>query len=421
VTTDAPELDHGERRAIEAAMRAGSGRAVAVLVDQLGDFDLAEEAVQDAWLDAIRSWPRDGTPDNPIGWVVTTARRRAIDRLRQRRRTDRLADRIGGELLTRPAIDESTREWADDLEIPDERLALLFTCCHPALAAEARVALTLRAVCGLTTREIARLFGVTEATMQQRIVRTKQRITAAGISYRVPERAEFPERLSSVHYVIYAMFTEGYAAAEHRDFIRVDMTDEAIRLAGFLTDLLPEHAESLGLHALLLLHDARRAGRRDPDGSLVLLADQVRTTWDREQITAGIDALDRAIERGTPGPYQLQAAIAALHAQAPSVEETDWTQIAALSGELIAMWSSPAALLAHAVAVGMADGADAGLVALAEIADGLQHDHRWHAAVGHMHELAGRHDHAADAFVRAADMARHPLEAERLRARVRRP
>lgn len=414
MTPDRPELEHGARRVIEATMRTSSGRAVAVLAGQLGDLDLAEEAVQDAWLDAMRSWPRDGTPDNPVAWIVTTARRRAIDRLRQRRRGDRLAERLSHELMTRPPTAESG--WARDDDIPDERLALLFTCCHPALAPDAQVALTLRAVAGLTTREIARAFGTTERTMQQRIVRTKQRIATAAIPYRVPERDELPARLGSVHSVLYGMFTEGYAATEHTQFVRVDLTREAIRLTALLRHLMPDVAETLGLHALMLLHDARRVGRRDPDGTLVLLADQDRATWDQEQIDAGVALLDRALELAAPGPFQIQAAIAALHAQAPSIDDTDWVQIAALYRSLIPSWPSPAARLAAAVAIGMADGPDAGLRELAAFE--MTDDHRWHAAVGHMHEAAGRPNDAAEAFTHAADLARHPLEAERLRQRA---
>ncbi len=416
MTSGGAERAVGARRAIEGAMRTSHGRALAVVAAQLRDFDLAEDAVQDAWLEATRTWGDTGVPDNPTAWIVTTARRRAIDRLRRRDRNDRVTERITSELLTAPADDD----WVDDTDIPDERLTLLFTCCHPALAPDARVALTLRAVGGLTTREIARAFGTTERTMQQRLVRTKQRIVTAGIPYRVPERDELPERLAGTHAVIYAMFTEGYSATDHPDFLRVDLTDEAIRLAGLVDDLLPDQAESLGLRALLLLHDARRVGRRDASGSLVLLDDQDRTTWDRHQIAEALAHLDRALERHDPGPYQLQAAVAALHAEAESVETTDWVQITALYGLLVERWPSAAARLALAVAAGMADGPDAGLRALRSIEEELGDDHRWHAANGHFQALAGRSGDADDSFERAADLARHPLEAERLRARVTR-
>ena len=402
------------RRLVERTMRESHGRAVAVLVGQLRDFDLAEEAVQDAWVDALRTWGRDGPPDNPVAWIVTTARRRAVDRLRRRQRQDRLATSVGEELLSAPTPE---LDWAVDDDIPDERLRLIFTCCHPAIAPESRVALTLRSVAGLTTREIARAFSTSEATMQQRIVRTKQRITTAGIPYRVPEADELTERLTSVHGVIYAVFAEGYAATEHPDFVRVDLVGEAIRLAELVCALVPDDAESLGLLALLLLHDARRASRVDADGALVLLEDQDRSRWNHELVERGTALLERAGALQRPGPFQLQAAIAALHMQARSVEETDWVQITALHGALLPSWSSPSSRVAHAVAIGMADGPDAGLAALDRLVDD-QGDARLLAARGHLLQRAGRTDEATVAFESAADLARHPLEAERLRRRA---
>jgi RNA polymerase sigma-70 factor (ECF subfamily) len=408
------ERDEGARRIVERTMRESHGRAVAVLVGQVRDFDLAEEAVQDAWVDALRTWGRDGPPDNPVAWIVATARRRAIDRLRRRQRQDRLATSVGEELLSGPIPE---LDWAVDDDIPDERLRLIFTCCHPAIAPESRVALTLRSVAGLTTREIARAFSTSEPTMQQRIVRTKQRITTAGIPYRVPEAGELPERLTTVHSVIYAIFTEGYAATEHPDFVRVDLVGEAIRLAELVCTLLPDEAESLGLLALFVLHDARRASRADADGALVLLHDQDRSTWNHDLIDRGTVLLERAGTLRQPGPFQLQAAIAALHAQAPSVEETDWIQIAALYTALLPIWASPSARIAHAVAIGMADGPDAGLALL----DLLTDDHgdaRLLAARGHLLQRAGRTDEATIAFDAAAESARHPLEAERLHRRA---
>jgi RNA polymerase sigma-70 factor (ECF subfamily) len=409
------ERQEGVRRLVERAMRESHGRAVAVLVGQFRDFDLAEEAVQDAWVEALRTWARDGPPDNPVAWIVATARRRAVDRLRRRQRQDRLATSVGEELLSDPT---PVLEWAADDDIPDERLRLIFTCCHPAIAPESRVALTLRSVAGLTTREIARAFSTSEATMQQRIVRTKQRITTAGIPYRVPEADELHERLRSVHSVVYAVFAEGYAATEHRDFVRVDLVSEAIHLAELVCTLLPDEPESLGLLALLLLHDARSASRVDADGALVLLEDQDRATWDHELIERGTALLDRAGSLGRPGPFQLQAAIAALHAQAPSVEETDWVQIAALYTQLLPIWSSPSARIAHAVAIGMADGPDAGLAVLDHLAVD-QANARMLAGRGHLLERAGRFDEATIAFEAAAGSAQHPREAERLRRRAR--
>jgi RNA polymerase sigma-70 factor (ECF subfamily) len=408
------ERHEGARRIVERTMRESHGRAVAVLVGQLRDFDLAEEAVQDAWVDALRTWGRDGPPDNPVAWIVATARRRAIDRVRRRQRQDKLATSVGEELLSGPTPE---LDWAVDDEIPDERLRLIFTCCHPAIAPESRVALTLRSVAGLTTREIARAFSTSEPTMQQRIVRTKQRITTAGIPYRVPEADELPERLTTVHSVIYAIFTEGYAATEHPDFVRVDLVGEAIRLAELVCTLLPDEAESLGLLALFLLHDARRASRVDADGALVLLEDQDRSTWNHDLIDRGTALLERAGTLRQPGPFQLQAAIAALHAQAPSVEETDWVQIATLYAALLPIWPSPSARIARAVAVGMADGPDAGLALLDLLAED-DGDARLLAARGHLLQRAGRTDEAMIAFEAAAGSARHPLEVERLRRRA---
>lgn len=414
------EREVGARRLIESTMRESHGRALSVLIAQLGDFDLAEEAIQDAWIDAMRAWPRDGAPDNPVGWIVTAARRRAIDRLRQRGRIADLTERVGDELaVQRSGAQLDGVEWDSDDEIPDERLKLLFTCCHPALAAEARVALTLRTICGLTTREIARAFGVRESTMQQRIVRSKQRIATAAIPYRVPERDELGERLASVHSAIYVLFSEGFAATSDPRFVRVDLIAEAIRLARILCNLLPDEPESTGLLALCLLHDARRTGRVSHDGTLVLLADQDRASWNHGEITEGVALIERAGRARRPGPLQIQAAIAALHATAESEETTDWVQIVALYDQLIAVWPAPAARLARAVALGMADGADAGLGALDALSDEFDDDHRWHAAVGHMHERLRQPVPAAESFERAADLALHPLEVDRLRMRAR--
>lgn len=319
--------------------------------------------------------------------------------------------RVGEDLLSEPTPE---LDWAVDDDVPDEPLRLIFTCCHPAIAPESRVALMLRSVAGLTTREIARAFGTSETTMQQRIVRTKQRITTAGIPYRVPEA---DERLESVHSVIYAVFAEGYAATEHPDFVRVDLVVEAIRLAELVCILLPDEPESLGLLALLLLHDARRSSRIEADGSLVLLEDQDRSTWDHDLIERGIALLERAGALRSPGPFQLQAAIAALHGQAPSVEETDWIQIVGLYTALLPNWSSPSARIAHGVAIGMADGPDVGLRVLDRLPDHV--DARLMAARGHLLERAGCTNEATATFEAAAESARHPLEAERLRRRAR--
>jgi RNA polymerase sigma-70 factor (ECF subfamily) len=352
--------------AIERAFREESGRAVATLIRVLGDFDLAEEAVQDAFARALEAWPVDGVPSNPGAWITTTARNRAIDRLRRRRT---LAEKV--EVLEREArVESAAREEAIDTDGVDDRLRLIFTCCHPALAPEARIALTLRTLGGLTTPEIARAFLVPEPTLAQRLVRAKRKIRDARIPYRVPPVEVFPERLDAVLRVLYLVFNEGYSSTGGDALVRRELASEAIRLGRVLAGLMPDEPEALGLLALMLLHDARRDARTGPAGELVLLEDQDRSRWDRAAIDEGRALLDHAIRANRPGPYQLQAAIAALHDGAASAAETDWPQIAALYGRLAELAPSPVVELNRAVAVAMARGPAEGLALL----DGLAGD-----------------------------------------------
>jgi RNA polymerase sigma-70 factor (ECF subfamily) len=374
------------------AYRDERARSIAILGRVLGDLDLAEDAVQDAFVRAAERWPRDGVPRNPGAWIVATARNRAIDRIR---REQTLARKT--ELLAR------AEELPDDEEatIPDERLELIFACCHPALAQEAQVALTLSLVGGLETPEIARAFLVPEPTLAQRLVRAKRKIRDAGIPLRVPPEHLLPERLRTVLATIYLVFNAGYGPP-----VRRELCGEAIRLAAVLATLMPDEAEVHGLHALLLLQDARRDARLSPGGDLVLLAEQDRALWDRDEVEQGRQALERALPLRRPGRYQIQAAIASLHFE----EETDWPQIALLYGRLAELSPSPVVELNRAVAIAMADGPEPAL----EIVDGLaglERYHLWHSTRAELLRRLGRDEEATAAYTRALELA--PSETER--------
>ena len=387
---------------VDRVFRRESGRAVATLIRVLGDFDLAEEAVQDAFLTALERWPADGVPDNPGAWITTTARNRAIDRLR-REKVGQAKAETADRLRALDAIDEMH-------EIPDDRLRLIFTCCHPALAIDARVALTLRTVGGLSTREIARAFLAPEPTIAQRLVRAKRKIAGSGIPYRVPPRELLADRLAGVQAVLYLIFNEGYGSTAGAELVRTDLCDEAIWMTRIVDRLLPGQPEVVGLLALMLLQHSRRDARTDEAGDLVLLEDQDRGRWDHAMIDEGLATLDRAITLGEPGAYQLQAAIAALHARAPRPEDTDWPQIATLYGSLAAIAPSPVVSLNRAVAVAMADGPAAGLPLIDELAAELDGYHLLHSARADLLRRLGRDDEARDAYRRALELATNPAE-----------
>ncbi len=401
--------------AVNAVYQSDSRRVLATLIRVLGDFDVAEEAMHDAFRAALEQWPRDGVPANPRAWLVSTGRFKAIDGIRRRKRFDALDD-VG------EAADiavEDPEAWADKESVEDDRLRLIFTCCHPALAGDAQVALTLREVCGLTTEEIARAFLTPAPTLAQRIVRAKAKIRDAHIPYQVPNPAELPDRLEAVLRVVYLVFNEGYAASSGASLTRHDLSGEAIRLGRLLVQLLPE-PEALGLLALMLLHESRRAARTSPSGDVILLDDQDRSLWDRELIAEGSQLVGQALATRRIGPYAIQAAIAAIHAEAPHPGATDWTEIVGLYDVLLRADASPVVELNRAVAVAMRDGPAAGVDLIdAILARGELADYRpAHAARAELCRRLGRTADARESYKRALALARQEPEKRFLERRL---
>jgi RNA polymerase sigma-70 factor, ECF subfamily len=405
--------------AVARAFRDERAIVLATLIRQAGDFQLAEDAVQDAFEAAVTAWRRDGVPANPGAWITTAARRRAIDRLRRDRSVVDRAERLA-ELARLEAQDEEELPMDDESSIVDDRLRLIFTCCHPALDMSARVALTLRTLGGMTTGEIARAFLVAEPTMGKRIVRAKRKIADAHIPYRAPADDELPDRLRGVLRVVYLIFNEGYAATEGDQLVRGELCEEAIRLGELLCRLMPDDAEVWGLSALMLLHDARRAARVDPSGRYVALDEQDRSLWDRGRIGEGLARLERAVRLRRPGEYQLQAAITALQIQAPDADATDWAQIAELFGALVRLNPSPVIELNRAVAVGLADGPAAGLALLEPLLGDttLQHYQPLHAAHAELLSRAGDAAGAERAYKRAIALSSNAVERAELERRL---
>ena len=407
-------------KTIETLYRSESGRVLATLVRLLGDLDLAEESMHEAFTAALTSWPQTGIPDNPRPWLISTARFKAIDALRRRARFDGAQKDLALSMEAR--ISETPEE---NEEIEDDRLRLIFTCCHPALPPEGQVALTLREICGLTTEEIARAFLVTPATLAQRIVRAKTKIRETPIPYEVPTPQELPERLDAVLQVIYLVFNEGYSAAAGAEVTRAELTGEAIRLGRLVSELLPEQGapkpEIMGLLALMLLQESRRAARTSPTGELILLENQDRSLWNREQIAEGVALLEKALKSRRFGPYTLQAAIAAVHAEAESVAATDWRQIVAIYDRLVRIQPSPVVHLNRGVAIAMRDGPEAGLAHIDAILEHgeLANYYLAHSARAEMYRRLGRAAEARACYEKALALTQQEPERQFLQERIR--
>jgi RNA polymerase sigma-70 factor (ECF subfamily) len=417
------------RELVDSLYRVDSGRILATLIRLLGDFDLAEEAMHEAFAAALSLWPRSGVPDSPRPWLISTARFKAIDTLRRRARFDASQDELARYLEAQSiSAERSSKNEEDSLEydrLEDDRLRLIFTCCHPSLAPEARVALTLREVCGLTTEEIAKAFLTTPRTLAQRIVRAKAKIRETPIPYEVPTPQELPERLGAVLQVIYLVFNEGYSAAAGAEVTRAELTGEAIRLGRLLAEVRPEpegvFPEIMGLLALMLLQESRHAARTSPTGELILLENQDRALWNREQIAEGVALLEKALKSRRFGAYTLQAAIAAVHAEAESVAATDWRQIVALYDQLVRIQPSPVVQLNRAVAVAMRDGPEAGLAHIDAVLEHgeLANYYLAHSARADMYRRLGRTAEARASYEKALALTQQEPERQFLQERIR--